>query len=70
VACSGGTSEPPPTDPLIAGTEVPTSATTSSPGAIAFVKATAATSSDTAEPFAVGDAVLATSETDEPDPSV
>ncbi len=57
-------------DPLVAGTDVPVSATSSSAGAIAFVKSVAATSSNTAEPIVVGDAVLATSDTDEPDPGV
>jgi hypothetical protein len=59
-----------PQDPAIAGTEVPTSATTSSAGALAFVKSVAATSSNTADPIVVGNAVLATSDTDEPDQGV
>jgi hypothetical protein len=70
-ACGGGGGDDGgPQDPAIAGTDVPTSATTSSAGALAFVKSVAATSSDTAEPLVVGDAVLATSDTDEPDPGV
>ncbi len=70
-ACGGrGDSIALPTDPPVAGSEVPTSATTSSAGALTFVKSVAATSSDSATPLVVGDAVLATSETEEPDPSV
>lgn len=49
---------------------VPTSATTSSAGAIAFVKAMAASSDETTDPVELGDAVLASSDADEPDPSV
>jgi hypothetical protein len=52
------------------GSDVPQSATASSAGAIAFMKSVAATSDSTAEPLRVGDAVLATSDTDEPDPGV
>jgi hypothetical protein len=52
------------------GTDVPLSATTSSAGAMEFVKRVAATSDNSAEPIRVGDAVLATSDTDEPDPSI
>jgi hypothetical protein len=47
---------------------VPSAATTSSAGALAFVKAVAA--SNDAEPIPLGDAVLATSDTDEPDPGI
>jgi hypothetical protein len=46
------------------------SATTSSAGALAFVRAVAATSESGAEPITIGDAALATSETDEPDPGI
>ena len=70
-ACGGGGGGAPPAvaDPLIAGTGVPSSATTSSAGALAFVRRVAADNSN-AEPIAVGDAVLATSDTDEPDPDI
>lgn len=70
-ACGGGGGDggTAPTEP-VAGTQVPTSATTSSAGAFTFVRDTAATSDNSAEPLVVGDAVLATSETDEPDPGV
>lgn len=54
----------------VPGTDIPQSATTSSAGAVAFAKAVAATKDDTASPLVVGDAVLATSETDEPDPGI
>lgn len=70
-ACGGGGGEAPPpvaTDPLVSGTDVPTSATTSSAGAFAFVRQVASGNSDTAEPLVVGNATLATSETDEPSP--
>jgi hypothetical protein len=72
VACSSGVNDTPVAviDPTVGGTDVPTSATTSSAGAIAFTKATVASSSDTAEPIVVGNVVLASSDTDEPDPSV
>ena len=65
-ACGGGGSGPVADN----GTDVPQSAMTSSAGAIAFMKSVAASSSDTAEPLRVGDAVLATSDTDEPDPGI
>ena len=70
-ACGGGggDSAPPPTDP-VAGTQVPASASASAAGAFTFVRDTAATSDNSAEPLVVGDATLATSETDEPDPGV
>ena len=68
-ACGSGGNDSP-SDPLVSGTDVPSSATTSSASAFTFVNATAATGSDTAEPLAVGDVTLATSETDEPDPSI
>jgi len=72
-ACGGGGGGgeiPAPIDPPVAGTDVPQSATTSSAGALAFVQSVAASSSDSAEPIRVGDAVLATSDTDEPAPGV
>ena len=55
---------------MMSATDVPLSATTSSAGAMEFVKRVAATSDNSAEPIRVGDAVLATSDTDEPDPGV
>jgi hypothetical protein len=51
-------------------TGVPASATTSSAGALAFVKTVAASGDDGAEPLPLGDAMLATSDTDEPDPGI
>jgi len=71
-ACGGGSGGDIPiaADPPVSGTDVPTSATTSSAGALAFVKSVAASSDNTATPITVGDATLATSETDEPDSSI
>jgi hypothetical protein len=67
----GGGGGAAPADPnMMSGTDVPLSATTSSAGAMEFVKRLAATSDNSAEPIRVGDAVLATSNTDEPDPGV
>jgi hypothetical protein len=68
-ACGGGGSAASP-DNADNGTDVPQSAMTSSAGAIAFMKSVAATSDNTASPLRVGDAVLATSDTDEPDPGI
>jgi hypothetical protein len=51
-------------------TGVPAAATTSSAGALAFVKAVAASGDSSAEPIPLGDAVLAASDTDEPDPGI
>jgi hypothetical protein len=68
--CGGGGAGAPSADPVAEGHDVPQSAMTSSAGAFAFVKSVAASSDDTAAPLRVGDAVLATSETDEPDPGV
>jgi len=59
---NGGGANPP-----VAGSDVPSSATASSAGATAFVKGVAAASDNTAAPINVGDAVLATSDTDEPE---
>jgi hypothetical protein len=67
-ACGGGGSGATPV--IDDGTDVPQSTMTSSAGAIAFMKSVAATSDNTASPLRVGDAVLATSDTDEPDPGI
>jgi hypothetical protein len=71
-ACGGGGGggSAAPVDPPVAGSDVPLSATTSSAAALAFVRAVAATSDNTATPIMVGDATLATSDTDEPDPGI
>jgi ABC-type glycerol-3-phosphate transport system substrate-binding protein len=71
-ACGGGGGGDTPiaTDPPVAGTEVPVSASTSAAGAFTFVSGLAAAGNDTAEPLVVGDATLAGSDTDEPDPGV
>ncbi len=68
-ACGDGSSLPAPITPPTMTTEIPGSATTSSAGAFTFVNLVASTSQDTAEPLLDGDSVLATSDTDEPDPS-
>lgn len=73
-ACGDSSSLPapatPPAPPPVVTTEIPTSATTSSAGAFTFVKSEASAVKDTAEPLLDADSVLATSDTDEPDPSV
>jgi hypothetical protein len=67
-ACGSSSSS---SDPLVAGTDIPVSATQTVPGVVSFANLSAAASSgDTSEPLAVGDVSLATSDTDEPDPSV
>lgn len=66
--CGGGGRHD--TDPNVEGTDVPLSATTSSAGALAFVKRVAASSNDRSEPLRVGGAVLATSDTDDSDPGI
>ena len=66
----GGSGTPVAGEPTVPGSDVPVSATTSSAGALAFVKSVAATSNDTASPIMVGDAVLASSETDEADAGI
>jgi hypothetical protein len=70
-ACGGGGGGTPvATDPPVAGSDVPASATSSSVGAVAFAKTVAASSDNTAAPITLGDATLATSDTDEPDASI
>ena len=73
-ACGDSSSLPAPVTPPapapVVTTEIPTSATTSSAGAFTFVKSEASAVKDTAEPLLDADSVLATSDTDEPDPSV
>lgn len=61
-ACGGGD------DNNVAGTDVPVAATTSSPRAVSFVRDVVARNSETAEPFVIGGAVLATSDSTEPEP--
>lgn len=56
---------------FVDGTDVPLSATTSSAGATAFASSlVAAGTSETAEPLVLGDAVLASSDTDDTDASI
>ena len=66
VACGGGGGDATPVSGLLAGTDVPTSATASSDGASAFVASLAAAPADSIEPITVGDAVLASSDSAEP----
>lgn len=70
--CGGGSDGPSvtaaPTVDLVPGTMVPTSATSSVAGVIAFLMQLIAGTSETTDPIAVGDAVLSTSETDDPTP--
>lgn len=63
-ACGGGGGSA--ADLPVAGTDVPTNATQSAADATGFVSSTLASSSETAEPIAVGEVVLATSDTTEP----
>lgn len=65
-SCGGGGGGAAPADPLVPGSEVPQSATTSPDAAFAFVSSVAASADDAAEPLVVGDAVLATTDTEEP----
>lgn len=71
-ACGGGDGDGAPMTPTgptnVSGTDVPVSATQSPDAAFDFVSQTAATKSDSADPIVVGDATLATTETDEPKP--
>ena len=66
-ACGGSDGDGAPA--FVANTDVPLTATTSTAGAVSFAQQTMLTN-DLAEPAVLGDAALATSETDEPDPSV
>jgi multidrug efflux pump subunit AcrA (membrane-fusion protein) len=75
IACGDGSSLPPAgaaqtSSPTASTTDIPLSATTSAQGAFSFVNLVASSPLDTAEPLLDGDAVLAVSDTDEPDPSV
>lgn len=71
-ACGGGggdasfTPAPTPPSDKVAGTDVPTSATTDANAAYEFVASVAAAKSETSDSLVVGDATLAKSETDEP----
>jgi hypothetical protein len=71
-ACGGGGSgsDSGATPAADEGTDVPQSAMTSSAGALAFMKSVAASSDNTASPLRVGNAVLGTSDTDEPDAGI
>ncbi len=60
----GGVSAPPSTN--VPGSDVPLSATQSADAAFTFVASVAAASNDASEPLVVGDATLATTDTEEP----
>jgi hypothetical protein len=64
----GGTFSATPAPPAVPGSDVPVAATQDPVAAYQFVASVAATSSDSADPINVGDATLATSDTDEPMP--
>jgi hypothetical protein len=66
-ACGGGGGDDGPQ--FVTGTDVPVTATATSQEATSFVRSTAS-SSNSGEPLALGNADLATSETAEPDPNV
>ncbi len=55
---------------FVEGTDVPLSATTSSAGALAFIKQVVASTDETSEPLRLGNAVLGTSDSDDPDPGI
>lgn len=66
-ACGSGSGDDGTVNPPVAGSDVPSSATSSSAGATAFVRGLTAAADNTASPINVGDAVLATSDTTEPE---
>ena len=63
----GGNGAPPP-DPFAPGSDVPLAATQSAAEAARFVRNAGGGTTESAEPLRLGDAVLATSETAEPEP--
>jgi hypothetical protein len=69
-ACGGGGGGMPAPPPVttVSGSDIPVSATQDPKAAYDFVASVAASSSDSSEPLVAGDATLATSETDEPQP--
>jgi len=67
-ACGGGGGEAAVANTNAPGSDVPLAATQDPDAAFNFVAGVAATSSDTADPLVIGDASLATSETEEPKP--
>ena len=79
-ACGGGSSSlpdapvptpsVPPVITLVPGTEIPVGATATAAAATAFVSSVAANADNTSDPLTVGDASLAVTDTEEPDPAV
>ena len=57
-----------PSGPVAGESQVPVSATQSAQGAFSFVSSVAAAPDNAAEPLVLGEASLATSDTDEPQP--
>lgn len=71
VACGGGGGGGVPiVDPGASAGAIPAAASTSPAAALAFVRSVAASSDARAEPIALGDAVLATIDTAEPEPGI
>lgn len=56
--------------PVVAGTDIPVTATETTAAVVSFANLSVASGSDTDEPILVGEAALASSDTDEPDASV
>jgi hypothetical protein len=69
-ACGGGGGSSSPADPLVAGTDIPVSATETMAGVVSFANLTLVGKDESSDPLVIGDAALASSETEEPDPSV
>jgi hypothetical protein len=67
-ACGGGSGTT--VEPVVAGTDVPVTATETTAAVISFANLSVSKGTDGDEPLQVGEAALASSETDEPDPSV
>ncbi len=55
---------------FVTGTDIPVTATETTAGVVSFANLSVANTGDADEPLVVGDAALASSDTDEPDPSV
>ena len=66
VACGGGGGDGAPVTQYVPGTDLPVGVEARVGDVIAFSKAQIADTSDSRDPVLIGDAVLATSESDEP----
>lgn len=70
-ATGDGANQPPLASSFVQGSEVPITATTSAMGATDFIKSiVTAGGSETKDPLVDGNAILAVSELDEPDPTI